>query len=150
VVIVGMVLGGGGAALYFLTSGSAPQHPPPAPPAATDTPEGLATAVVDRLNAKDLAGVIDLTCAQGKNTGRRELIAAVPALDPTAPESVRDAPLRFTLKDVTPFSDGYVAAIQVSYQGATGDGKMRIQRGGDQSTQWTLCGLDSPRLGGTG
>jgi hypothetical protein len=144
-----MVLGGAGAALYFLTSGNAPPPAPP-PPAATDTPEGLAKAVVARLNAKDLTGVIDLTCAQGKNTGRRELIAALPALDPGAPVSVRNTPLQFTLKDVTPFSDGYVAGIQVSYQGATGDGKMRIQRGGDQSTQWTLCGLDSPRLGGTG
>lgn len=149
VVIVGMVLGGAGAALYFLTSGSAPPPAPP-PPAATDTPEGLARAVIDRLNAKDLTGVIDLTCAQGKNTGRRELITALPPLDPAAPVSVRNAQLQFTLKDVTPFSDGYVAAIQVSYQGTTGDGKMRIQRNGDQSTEWTLCGLDSPRLGGTG
>ncbi|TCO53528.1 hypothetical protein EV192_110117 [Actinocrispum wychmicini] len=147
VVIVGMVLGGVGAAVYFHTSGR--QIPPdPAPlPGAEGSPEALARTVVDRLNAKDLTGVIDLTCTQGKNTGRRELIAALPPLDPAAPPGTRSTPVEVTLNSVTPFADGYVAAIRIRYQGATGDGKMRIQRGGDQ---WTLCGLDPPRFGGAG
>jgi hypothetical protein len=111
------------------------------------SPDGLARAVVDRLNAKDLAGVIELTCAQGKATGRRELITALPPLDPAAPASARDARIQFTLGEVKPFPDGYVAVVQIQYQGTAQDGRMRIQRSGDQ---WTLCGLNSPRFTGTG
>jgi hypothetical protein len=40
-----------------------------------------------------------------------------------------------------------VAVVQIQYQGTAQDGKMRIQRSGDQ---WTLCGLNSPRFTGTG
>ncbi|GAB3884395.1 hypothetical protein GCM10029964_045350 [Kibdelosporangium lantanae] len=40
-----------------------------------------------------------------------------------------------------PFPDGYVAVVRIDYQGTAQDGKMRIQRSGDQ---WALCGMDSP------
>ncbi len=143
---LGMVLGGAGAAYFFFAS-DAPSPvaaaPGPAVPRSEGSPESLARAVVDRLNAKDLDGVIELTCAQGKNTGRRELIRALPPLDPSAPASTRSAAMEFQLKDVNEFAEGYVAGIAVSYQGASHEGKMRIQRSGDA---WTLCGMDSPQL----
>jgi hypothetical protein len=147
VVVLGMVLGGAGAAVYFHTYSD--RQPPPAapPPAEVGSPESVAKAVVARLNAKDLAGVIDLTCVQGKATGRRELIQAIPPLDPAAPAETRNAPIEFTLLDVNQFPDGYVAGIEVRYRGTTQNGKMRLQTSGDK---WTLCGMESPRIGVVG
>jgi len=148
VVVVGTMLGGAGAAAWYLDSADADSAPPPPPPlAAGQSADGLARAVVDRLNAKDLPGVIELTCAQGKTTGQRELATALPPLDPAAPPSARNVQIQFTLGEVKPFTDGYVAVVQIQYQGTTQDGKMRIQRSGDR---WSLCGMDSPRFNGTG
>jgi hypothetical protein len=145
VVTLGMVIGGMSAATYFLVSRDDPAPPPPpAPAAGTGTPQELAQAVVARLNAKDLTGVIELTCAQGKATGRRELVKAIPALDPDAPAEVRGAAIEFELRDVNEFPDGYVAAISVRFDGTAQDGTMRIQRTGEK---WTLCGMNSPRVG---
>jgi len=139
-----MVLGGAGAAVYFhSTTADSPPPAAPPPPAEVVSPESLARALVARLNAKDLAGVIELTCAQGKVTGRRELVQAIPPLDPAAAAATRAAPIEFTLQDVREFPEGYVAGIEVSYQGAKKPGTMRLQRTGDR---WALCGMDSPRL----
>ena len=147
-VIAGLALGGVGAAAYVVLSGPDPHSPPqPAPPAEMGTPQALAEAVVSRLNAKDLDGVIDLTCAQGKSTGRRELTKAIPQLDPATPSDTRNAPIEFELGDVREFPDGYVASISVRFEGTTQDGTMRIQRNGEK---WTLCGMNSPRIGGVG
>jgi hypothetical protein len=145
--VVGMVLGGAGAAIYFHSAGDEPPPAAPPPPAEVGSPDGLAKAVVARLNAKDLTGVIDLTCTQGKVAGRRELIQAIPPLDPAAPAETRDAPLEFSLLDVREFPEGYVAGIRMRYQGTAQDGKMRLQLSGDK---WTLCGMDTPRLGVAG
>jgi hypothetical protein len=146
VIAVGMVLGGLGTAAYFVLAVATPSAPPRAP-AETGSPQSVARAVVDRLNAKDLDGVIDLTCAQGKATGRRELTKAIPALDPAAPADVRGASISFELQEVNEFPEGYLAGISVSYEGTSQEGKMRLQRSGEK---WTLCGLDAPRIGGTG
>lgn len=100
-----------------------------------------------RLNAKDLNGVIELTCAQGKSTGRRELTKAIPQLDPAVPAETRNAPIEFELRDVREFPDGFVASITVRFEGTVQEGSMRIQRSGEQ---WSLCGLNSPRIGGVG
>jgi hypothetical protein len=143
VVVLGMVLGGAGAAAYFYSSRDEPPPATPPPPVASGTPESVAKEVVARLNAKDLTGVIDLTCTQGKVTGRRELIQAVPPLDPAAPAGTRNAPIEFSLLDVNEFPEGYVAGFEVRYQGAAQSGKMRLQLSGDR---WTLCGMDSPRI----
>lgn len=148
VVTVGMVLGGAGAAGYFvLARDEPPAASPPPVTAGAQTPDGLAEAVVGRLNAKDLDGVMELTCGQGKSTGRRELVQAVPPLDPAAPAETREAAIEFELRDVRQFEEGYVAGFAVRYLGAAQDGTMRIQRSGDK---WTLCGMNAPRLGGTG
>ncbi|GAB3884399.1 hypothetical protein GCM10029964_045360 [Kibdelosporangium lantanae] len=77
-VVVGTVLGGTGAATWYLNSADADSTPPPPPAPTAQSAEEVARAVVDRLNAKDLPGVIELTCAQGKATGRRELVTAFP------------------------------------------------------------------------
>lgn len=147
-VILGMALGCAGAAAYVVVSRPDPGPAPrPEAPAEMGTPQSLAQAVVSRLNAKDLDGVIDLTCAQGKSTGRRELTKAIPQLDPTTPAETRNAPIEFELRDVREFSDGYVATITVRFEGAAQDGTMRIQRNGEK---WTLCGMNSPRIGGVG
>jgi hypothetical protein len=145
VVTLGMALGGLAAAAYIVFGHDEPATAPP--PADTGTPRSLAEAVVGRLNAKDLDGVINLTCAQGKVTGRRELVKAIPALDPAAPANVRETAISFELRDVNEFPEGYVAAIAVNYQGSAQDGKMRIQRSGEK---WTLCGMDAPRIGAAG
>jgi hypothetical protein len=148
VVILGMALGCAGAAAYFVLSRPDPQPAPPSEaPAEMGTPQALAQAVVSRLNAKDLDGVIDLTCAQGKSTGRRELTKAIPQLDPATPTEARNAPIQFELRDIREFPDGYVATITVRFEGAAQDGTMRIQRNGEK---WTLCGMNSPRIGGVG
>jgi hypothetical protein len=139
-----MAIGGIGAAGYFIVTRTEPSSPPPVAPAGMRTPQDLAKAVVARLNAKDLAGVIDLTCAQGKATGRRELIKSIPALDPAAPAETRNAAIEFELRDVNEFPDGYVAGISVRFDGTAQDGSMRIQRTGEK---WTLCGMNSPRVG---
>ncbi|WP_143446108.1 hypothetical protein [Kibdelosporangium aridum] len=148
-VITGMVLGGAGTLTYFVIS--RPDPPPATPPAAAGTgptsPESIAKAVIDRLNAKDLDGVIELTCAQGKSTGRRELMKAVPHLDPASPATTRAKPIAFELGQLSKFPDGYVASFTVRFDGAEQDGTMRIQLSADK---WTLCGLDSPRIGGVG
>jgi hypothetical protein len=148
VLVLGMALVGASAAAYFYFADPAPAAAPaPAPAGDPGSPEIVAKAVVDRLNAKDLDGVIELTCAQGKATGRRELVRAIPPLDPAAPAETRNVPLAFQLRDVREFPEGYVAAIAVSFQGTSHDGKMRIQRTGEK---WTLCGMDSPQISGTG
>lgn len=146
-VITGMVLGGVGAATYFVVSRPDPPAPPPVAPTAGDGPQDVARAVVSRLNARDLDGVIELTCAQGKSTGRRELTKAIPQLDPAAPPEARNAPIEFTLGDVREFPEGFVAAITVRTDGAPQEGSMRIQRTGDK---WTLCGMNPPRVAGVG
>jgi hypothetical protein len=148
VVIAGLALGGAGAAAFVVLSGPDPQPSPQAEaPAESGTPQALAQAVVSRLNAKDLDGVIELTCAQGKSTGRRELTKAIPQLDPATPAETRNAPIEFELGDVREFPDGYVASLIVRYEGTAQDGTMRIQRNGEK---WTLCGMNSPRIGGVG
>lgn len=147
-VIAGLALGGAGAAAYAVLSGPDPEPaPPPAAPAEMGSPQALAQAVVARLNAKDLDGVIELTCTQGKSTGRRELTKAIPQLDPATPSETRTAPIEFELRDVREFPDGYVASITVRFEGTAQDGTMRIQRNGEK---WTLCGMNSPRIGGVG
>ncbi|CAM4248727.1 hypothetical protein KIPE111705_46155 [Kibdelosporangium persicum] len=148
-VITGMVLGGAGTAAYFVLSRPDPP-PPPAPSPATegpDSPEGVARSVIEKLNAKDLDGVIDLTCAQGKSTGRRELTKAVPHLDPATPASTRAKPIEFELGRLSQFPDGYVATFTVRFDGNAQEGTMRLQLSSDR---WTLCGMDSPRIGGVG
>jgi hypothetical protein len=148
VVIAGLALGGAGAAAYVVLSRPGPETvPPPEAPAEMGSPQALAQAVVSRLNAKDLDGVIDLTCTQGKSTGRRELTKAIPQLDPATPSETRNAPIEFELGDVREFPDGYVASITVRFEGTAQDGTMRIQRNGQK---WTLCGMNSPRIGGVG
>ncbi|MBE1469877.1 hypothetical protein [Kibdelosporangium phytohabitans] len=148
-IITGMVLGGAGMLAYFVLSapGSASPAPPPAGSEGSATPEGVARAIVTKLNARDLDGVIELTCAQGKSTGRRELVKAVPQLDPAAPESTRAKQIEFGLDHLSQFAEGYIATFTVQYQGAKQNGTMRIQLSADK---WTLCGLDSPRLDGVG
>nr|CEL20408.1 hypothetical protein [Kibdelosporangium sp. MJ126-NF4] len=134
---------------YFVMSPAAPPPPAPAPAASggPTTPESVARDVVTKLNAKDLDGVIELTCAQGKVTGRRELVKAVPQLDPAAPASTRSKPIEFGLDRLSQFQEGYLATFTVQYEGAKQDGVMRIQLSADK---WTLCGLNPPRLGGVG
>lgn len=148
-VITGMVLGGAGTLAYFVLTHSDPS--PPARPAAAGkgptSPESVARAVIDRLNAKDIDGVIELTCAQGKSTGRRELMKAVPHLDPAAPADTRAKPITFELGALSKFPDGYTATFTVQFDGVSQDGTMRLQLSADE---WTLCGLDSPRIGGVG
>lgn len=146
-VTLGMALGGIGAAGYLLLLGDDPAAPPAPQPASTRTPDDLAKAVVSRLNAKDLDGVIELTCAQGKSTGRRELIKAVPPLDPAAPAETRNAAIEFELRDLRQFNEGYVAGFAVRFLGASQEGTMRLQRTGEA---WTLCGMNAPRVGGAG
>lgn len=149
-IITGLVLGGAGAFGYSQLSGSAsppPASPPVAAPDEATTPESVARAVLTKLNAKDLDGVIELTCVQGKATGRRELVKAVPQLDPEAPASTRSKPIEFGLAGLSQFADGYVATFTIQYDGSKQSGSMRLQLSADR---WTLCGLESPRLGGVG
>jgi hypothetical protein len=142
-----MVLGGIGATAYYVVTHQDPARQPPIAAADTTTAEGLAKAVISRLNRRDLDGVIALTCSQGKATGRRELTKAVPALDPQSAPDVRNAAFEFELGEVHEVPEGYRAGIVVHHAGVSQDGSMRIQRDGDN---WALCGLDSPRIGGTG
>jgi hypothetical protein len=143
-----MVLGGAGAATYVVLSQPDPPAPrPPVVASAGDGPRELANAVVARLNARDLDGVIELTCAQGKATGRRELTKAIPQLDPAAPPEARGSGIEFVLGDVREFPDGFVAALTVRVDGAAQEGSMRIQRSADK---WTLCGMNTPRVVGVG
>lgn len=102
---------------------------------------------MDKLNAKDLDGVIEFTCAQGRATGRRELTKAIPQLDPATPAETRNTPIEFELRDVREFPDGYVATFAVRFEGTEQDGTMRLQR---SSEKWTLCGMNAPRIGGVG
>ncbi|ONI84254.1 hypothetical protein ALI144C_16470 [Actinosynnema sp. ALI-1.44] len=148
-IITGMVLGGAGMLAYFVLSAPSSASPPQSPTAsdAAGTPEGVARLIVTKLNARDLDGVIELTCAQGKSTGRRELLKAVPQLDPAAPESTRAKPVEFGIDHLSQFSDGYVATFTVLHEGAKQNGTMRLQLSADK---WTLCGLDSPRIAGVG
>ena len=151
-VTIGLALGGLGAAVVsVLSPASGAPAPAPPPTAQVDadvrTPEGLAAAVVDRLNRKDLDGVIQLTCAQGRTTGRRELTRAIPALDPRAAPDVRAMVIEFELREVEPVPEGYRAAVRVRHEGVDQPGTMRIQRDGET---WALCGMESPRVGGNG
>jgi len=144
VVAVGMVLGGAGAYIFF--PGPEPAAAPPAAPAEAGTPQSLAKAVVDRLNAKDLNGVIELTCAQGKATGRRELISAIPALDPAAPPETRNASIQ-SRAGCQRVPRRVHRRGRGQLPGCVPEREMRIQRSGER---WALCGMDSPRISGTG
>jgi hypothetical protein len=108
------------------------------------TADGTAKVVVARLNEQDFAGLMSLTCASGRNEGRRALIDAVPALDPSASPNARDVEIALEVGAVVEDEPGEATAKVTGNFRENGvdtaqSGALLLLK---EDSRWTLCGLD--------
>ena len=141
----------GGIGVYVALSGhdglsrgpGEPAGTPSAAPVDTGTPRAAAMTVVNKLNERDLAGLMALTCGSGQEAGRKALTDAVPSLDPAGSPDDAEATLRFALDDVVEDRSGEAVATVTALppgrpDGAARHGQVLLLRENDR---WTLCGL---------